>query len=201
MNNELEQSHTERVIGNYAPVTFVMFNKAIEGKIDTGATTSSLHASNIQTDKSGTRVSFVCEELSPNVITLEMDGAQEVHSADNGGDVRPTVKFDIEINGVLLKGMTFNLNDRSKMDSPLLVGQNILQSGHFVIDVKKDSEPEQGQEPPMETVAQPTQPRIISEDEDIVNAIEVLRDKGVTFDEIFRYLTTKAQHTIENLEP
>lgn len=197
MNNEMEQHTGDRVIGNYAPVTFVMFNKAIDGKIDTGATTSSLHASNIKTDRGGTRVSFVCEELSPNVITLEMDGAQEVHSADNGGDVRPTVKFDIEINGVMLKGMTFNLNDRSKMDSPLLVGQNILQSGEFVIDVKKDTD----QEPPMETVVEPTHPRMISEDEDIVNAIEVLRTKGVTLDEIFRYLTTKAQQTVENLEP
>jgi hypothetical protein len=53
----------------------------------------------------------------------------------------------------------------------------------------------------METVVEPTHPRMISEDEDIVNAIEVLRTKGVTLDEIFRYLTTKAQQTVENLEP
>lgn len=186
-----EQKH---IIGNVAEVHFRMFNASIDGKVDTGATTSSLHASNVQVNKDRGTVSFVCEELSPNTITLDLHGAIEVHSADNGGDVRPTIMLDIEIEGVELRDTLFNLNDRSNMDSPLLIGQNILKQGNFHIDVNKD------EEQPVREEVETDAPRSISEHEDVVKAIEILREKNVTFEEIFRYLTTEAQHKIDNLE-
>lgn len=186
-----EQKH---VIGNVAEVHFRTFNTSIDGKVDTGATTSSLHASNVQVNKDRGTVSFVCEELSPNTITLDLHGAIEVHSADNGGDVRPTIMLDIEIEGVELRDTLFNLNDRSNMDSPLLIGQNILKQGDFHIDVNKD------EEQPVREEVETDAPRSISEHEDVVKAIEILREKNVTFEEIFRYLTTEAQHKIDNLE-
>lgn len=130
----------QRVIGNEVDITFVSLgNRKLLGKVDTGATTSSLHATNIRV--SGNRVSFVCPDISQNSITMELAGSQEVHSADGGGQARPIVKFDIQLNGQAMSGVSFNLNDRSNMDDPVLIGQNVLQAGGFVIDVNKDQQP------------------------------------------------------------
>lgn len=128
----------QRTIGNEVEVTFVSLgNRSLMGKVDTGATTSSLHATNIRV--SGDRVAFICPDISNNSITMELHGAQEVHSADGGGQKRPMVKFDVVINGQNMRGVVFNLNDRSNMDDPVLIGQNILQAGNFIIDVNQDA--------------------------------------------------------------
>lgn len=136
ISEEGEQgAHT---LGNQAGVVFPLFNKEVKGKIDTGATTSSLHATDIRINNG--RVSFKCELFSSNIITLPVEGTQEVHSADFGGDKRPIVRMDVEIDGVLLKGVMFNLNDRSEMDSKLLIGQDVLKAGNFQVDVNKNQE-------------------------------------------------------------
>ena len=57
---ESQPQSQPNVIGNHATVTFAFAgNKQLMGKIDTGATTSSLHATNIKTN--GSQVSFVCD--------------------------------------------------------------------------------------------------------------------------------------------
>lgn len=130
--------NTNNLIGNEADITFVDIGKTIKGKVDTGATTSSIHATNIKINQH--QVSFVCDVISPNVITMDIAGSQEVHTADAGGEQRPTVKFNIKINDVQLPNVLFNLNDRSNMDDPVLIGQNILQAGNFIVDVNKQTE-------------------------------------------------------------
>jgi hypothetical protein len=119
----------------------------VEGKVDTGATVSSLNAQEIRVNKQNGSVSFICPEISNNLITMELDGSQSVVSADgeDGGSTRPMVKFEIEINGMPFKQVSFNLNDRSNMDSPVLIGQNILKAGNFLIDVNKDDAPERAE--------------------------------------------------------
>lgn len=130
----------QNIIGNEVEISFATLgNRALMGKVDTGATTSSLHATNIQV--SGNRVTFVCPDISRNSISMELAGSQEVHSADGGGQARPIVKFDVTVDGQQLSGVAFNLNDRSNMDDPVLIGQNILQAGDFIIDVNKDQQP------------------------------------------------------------
>lgn len=129
-----------RVIGNEVVIKFGSIGQTdVRGKVDTGATTSSLHAVNIRVNQQQNTISFVCDKLSNNVITMALSGAQEVHSADGGGQSRPIVKFDIEIDGVSIPDAAFNLNDRSNMDDAVLIGQNILQAGNFVIDVNKNT--------------------------------------------------------------
>lgn len=129
-----------RMIGNEVAIKFGSIGQAVvHGKVDTGATTSSLHATNIRVNQQQNTISFVCDELSSNVITMALSGAQEVHSADGGGQSRPIVKFDIEIDGVSIHNAAFNLNDRSNMDDAVLIGQNILQAGNFIIDVNKSA--------------------------------------------------------------
>lgn len=193
MNNVRPEPGAEQnTIGNNVHIIFTSLNnKEITGKVDTGATTSSLHAENIQVDKNSNRVSFVCAELSNSVITMELDGSQEVVSADAGGKTRPIVNFDVEIEGVSLQAMSFNLNDRSEMSSPLLVGQNILKAGNFVIDVNKgDGEDVEQQVSNQSDVAE-------SRDAKIIEAIQYLTENDITLSEIIQYMRTAVINSIK----
>lgn len=171
-------------LGMTAKVRFASFgNREMQGKVDTGATTSSLHATNIKIDQQRNSVTFQCAELSDNVITLDLDGAQEVHSADAGGQTRPVVTLDVEIDGVPVKGASFNLNDRSHMDIPVLIGQNILKAANFMIDPQKDGSAEV---PNHDDTVQPTRESQIKE------AIKVLSENDVSLSEIISYLQSAA---------
>lgn len=182
-SREIESGDSNRVLGNMVEVGFVSLGAAkLQGKVDTGATTSSLHASNVSINQDRNTVTFRCEELSPNMITLDLSGVQEVHSADHGGEKRPIVKLDVTINGVPLRGVSFNLNDRSNMDTRILIGQNILQAGKFVIDPSKDNE-------------RVEQPRTESM---IMQAIETLVECNVSLADIVKYLHTAAVNRIKD---
>jgi len=119
-------------LGLTTDVEFVSFNKRVSGKVDTGATTSSLHATNIKQE--GDQVTFQSPALSNNVITLPLAGTQEVHTADAGGNSRYVVALDVIIEGCNIDDAHFNLNDRSGMDADVLIGENILSTGQFTID-------------------------------------------------------------------
>jgi hypothetical protein len=175
------------VLGNHAKVGFPAFNVSVEGKIDTGATTSSLHATDISAK--GGRVSFKSEVLSRNVITLPVEGTQEVHSADFGGDKRPVVRLDVEIDGVPIKGVMFNLNDRSQMDSKLLIGQDVLKAGNFHVDVSKNEERPADQAMPESTQS--------TDEAKIYEAIQILAASDITLSDLIRYLQTEAVNRIK----
>lgn len=181
----------QQVIGNTVKVLFVAFNKTAECKVDTGATTSSLHATNIKVDHNRGAVSFHSEGLSGNVITLPLHSTQEVHSADAGGNERPVVALDVEVEGnTMIKGALFNLNDRSKMDSKILIGQNILQKADVVIDPKQGATEAPTMLPPHEGGA----PR---NEAAVIQALEVLIENNVSLAELVTYLRTVAVMRIE----
>jgi hypothetical protein len=183
----------QNVIGNTVTIRFAALNQAeIEGKVDTGATVSSLHATNIRVDQANNKVSFNSEALGQNTITMELDGAQTVHSADNGGDKRPTIRMDIEVNGIPLTGVEFNLNDRSNMDSHILVGQNVLKAGNFIIDVNKDEPAENNST----SLPQPT-PESVDKEEKILDAIGILVEADITLGDLLKYLKTQAVISIK----
>lgn len=184
-----EDSAEKRTLGNTANVAFITLgNRGISGKVDTGATTSSLHAENIKINSNGGSVSFSCPDLSNQVITMDMDGSQEVVSADAGGNQRPIVKFDVEIDGVPIQGASFNLNDRSEMDSPILIGQNILKAGNFVIDVSKEESSQDAPDQPDEDQRSSYSDRDVK----VLEAIQTLTDNNVDLREFMLYLRTIA---------
>lgn len=189
----MNQSSQPNVIGNHTGVRFAAFNNAeATGKVDTGATTSSLHATNIKMN--GSKVSFVCDEISPNVITMDVEGAQTVHTADNGGDQRPVVKMDIEINGIPIQGATFNLNDRGNMDSKILLGQNVLQAGNFVVDVNQGNEKES---PANDIPADPQGlPETVDNNQRLLDAIRIIAEAELTVADLLKYLQTEAINNI-----
>lgn len=182
-------SHT---LGNTATVKFLSFgDKEVKGKVDTGATTSSLDAHDIKAD--GNRVSFVSPALSDNVITLDLVGSQDVRSADTDGESRPIVKLSVEINGVPVENAMFNLNDRSGMDSPILIGQNILQAGDFTVDVNKSKENVE----PDTTDLKPDDMRVESAEE-LHEAIRVIARSNITVAELLQYIQTEAVNRIKD---
>lgn len=124
----------QQVIGDTVEVSFSYFSnsKPIRGKVDTGADVCSLHVS--KWNSSNNRVTFVAPHLSNNTITAPLSDNQAVKSADGGVEYRPVVEFDITINGKELRKVAFNLNDRSQMEYPILIGQNALEQGKFLVN-------------------------------------------------------------------
>ena len=175
-NEQTQQSG--KTIGTTVGVTFVTIgNKSIEGKVDTGATTSSLHATNIAVNAQQQSVSFQCPELSNNTISMKIAGSQAVSSADGGEQARPMVKMDVCIDGVTIRDASFNLNDRSNMDVMVLIGQNVLKAGGFIIDVSQGDE---NNTPDTSNIPESTR------DETVTKAIQTLIECGVSLEEIIR---------------
>ena len=132
----------ENIIGDVVEVKFLNFNTStLKGKVDTGATISSLDAHNLQIDQESKQVAFECQHLSQNRITLPLAQQQAVSSSDGGTEYRPVVALNVKVGDKLLQNAMFNLNNRSKMEYPVLIGQNILEKGGFLIDprLKKDT--------------------------------------------------------------
>ena len=90
----------------------------VTARIDTGATSSSID-------------SAVGKKLQLGPITT----TRIVKSA-SGVKKRPMIRAKLKLNGDLLEA-DFTLADRSHMTYPVLIGQNILKKGHFLIDPNK----------------------------------------------------------------
>lgn len=99
---------------------------------------SSLDASDIRVN--GSTVEFKCPCISDKMLRMPLVDVQQVHSADGGASDRPVVSFNVNVGGVDIKNAHFNLNDRAHMDSHVLIGQNILKTGDFLIDPSQDAD-------------------------------------------------------------
>lgn len=181
-NAQIEDGEQGKTLGNDAEVRFAIFgDRAVQGKVDTGATTSSLNATKMTVNKERNQVTFYSDALSDNMVTLDLAGSQEVHSADGGANARPMVKLDITVDGTPIQGAQFNLNDRSNMDSRVLIGQNVLKAGGFVIDPSRAAEPQD---------AAPMTPNNIKRESEILAAVKVLAENNVTLKDLLLLLTS-----------
>lgn len=100
------------LFGNNAP------NREIIAKIDTGATRSSIDVKLAAGLK-----------LGPVLTSRMIKCAQ-------GSTLRPIVEGEIIIAGKRLN-VHFTIANRSKMKYPLLIGQDVLKEGEFLIDPSK----------------------------------------------------------------
>lgn len=138
MNGEKITIRPDQLIGDIATVKFTSFSspRELKGKVDTGATISSLHADNFKIN--GNTVTFTCQALGPNSVTIPLKTQHAVKSPDGGTHYRPVVELNIKVNGKLLNNVLFNLNDRGNMDQPVLIGVNVLQAGKFFVDPSRN---------------------------------------------------------------
>ena len=189
----------QNVIGDTAEVKFTNLptTASLKGRVDTGATISSLHADSIQV-RDG-KVRFICKQLSPNVLTMDMADKQLVNSPDGGHEYRPVVELNVAINDKMLQGMQFNLNNRSQMEHPVLIGQNILEKGGFLInpmqeEVDWDALTETLDFEEFENI-EPT-----DKEEHIKELLSRLEESDLSFSDIMEYMRTEAREVMETIE-
>lgn len=138
MNGEKITIRPDQLIGDIAMIKFTSLQspKELQGKTDTGATISSLHAEHYKIN--GNTVTFTCPPLGPNSVTVPLKTQHAVKSPDGGTVYRPVISLNVKVNGKLLNNIEFNLNDRGNMDQPVLIGQNLLQAGKFYVDPSRN---------------------------------------------------------------
>jgi len=129
---QLEEK-ADNVIADEVDIKFDRFGKSSKAKVDTGANMSSIHVDNWQVIQGKSKVQFQSEMLSPNQIIMDVID-QIVVKTSEGSEYRPVVQFQVTIEGVPIRDAQFNLNNRSGMQHPILIGQNILERGNFLID-------------------------------------------------------------------
>lgn len=120
-------------IGALEDVVIEPYGIRLQARIDTGAATTSLDARNITA--TGDTVSFnLPEKYGGTRISLPIVDWKYVRTS-RSKDRRPVVEMDLCIASKRMRARV-NLNDRSRMNYPMIVGRNIL-SENFVVDVSK----------------------------------------------------------------
>lgn len=129
-------------LGSDVMVKFGRFNVQTMAKVDTGATMSSINAQDMFFNKETNQITFKSPAITDKHRSLTMDVADkvEISSADGGTTTRYVIKLDVEIAGVKLQSQQFNLSDREHMDYDILIGQDILKAGNFVVNVNQPEE-------------------------------------------------------------
>lgn len=209
--NKIREAAEPNTIGDTVriKITNLPASRELKGKVDTGATISSLHAEKWNID--GDSIKFMCPELSPNVIKVPLVDQQAVKSADGGTEYRPVIELNIKINDKTLQGIQFNLNDRGQMEFPILVGQNILEKGKFLIDpsinedvevepdLLEESEDDIDWDTLYENLGPIELPEEVNSDE-IEAVYEAMRKSNVNFGDLIRHMRTDITESLDDVK-
>ena len=128
------------VIGSTEYVN-VAGNKQIPAKIDTGADSSAIWASNIKMDENGVLTFTLFNEKSPfytgkTIETTEYQ-VKSVRSSHGDKQIRYHVQLSLTLGKQTFK-TTFSLANRSRNNFPILIGRRTL-SGRYLVDVSKST--------------------------------------------------------------
>lgn len=138
-SNEARALDGKILVGEVEYATVHPGNLRLEARIDSGATTTSMHAVDIKSfERDGQRwVRFTTLTERGGEITLEQPRVRHVRIKGEGDDYerRPVVMLDIQIGSVRQK-IEVSLTDRENYHYPLLIGRNFLRD-HAVIDVSR----------------------------------------------------------------
>lgn len=132
----LEQEN-RNIIGDQVDVKFVNLpnGPTLKAKVDSGASLCSFHAE--KWEIKDRQVQFTSSLISNNLITVPLTDQIAIKTADAGVEYRPVISLDVKINDKIYQGIKFNLNNRSNMEGKILIGQNLLEKGGFLIDPRK----------------------------------------------------------------
>ena len=126
---------TKPILGPTARAVVAEAGLSFEGRVDTGAEVSSIHAVDIERiDAATPRLRFTLENAEGERVTLERSvlDVAEVRSA-SGSERRYRVPLTLAIGGIEAE-VRVTLRDRSAMRHRLLVGRDVL-AGRFLVDV------------------------------------------------------------------
>lgn len=139
MKDKLIKPKKFRVLGRNVAVDFVGFAEKIPAKVDTGADSSSVWATNIQVNDKGVLEFTLFGEGSPlytgQKIRREQYGVAVVRSATGHVQIRYRAEFSLRLGRKRVKAM-FNLSDRSNQKFPVLIGRRTLKN-KFYVDVTR----------------------------------------------------------------
>jgi hypothetical protein len=120
-------------IGLAEDVILMPLGLKIPARIDTGAATSSLDARDLKVENDIAEFRLP-EKYGGVVLHLPVVEWKTIRSAGSRGK-RPVVEMDLCIGPKRLR-IKVNLNDRSQVKYPLIIGRNALQE-NFVVDCMK----------------------------------------------------------------
>lgn len=136
MDNLIEKSE---IIGSTELVE-VAGIKNIPAKIDTGADSSAIWASNIDMKKNGTLVFSLFDKKSPFYTGERLETkdykVRNIRSSNGVKQIRYRVTLPLKI-GKKSFDTAFTLANRSKNCFPILIGCHAILEGKFLVDVAK----------------------------------------------------------------
>lgn len=126
------------IIGSTEYVSVGKLEK-IPAKIDTGADSSSIWASDIEVKEDGTLTFKLFAEQSPyytgEVLKSKEYTVSVIRSSNGNEQIRYRTTLPIKIDGHTVKA-ALTLADRSRNNFPILIGRRTI-SGRFLVDVSK----------------------------------------------------------------
>ncbi len=142
IENKSDSTDDRIVLSDSEEVTFVDFpsEPTVIGKIDTGATLSSLHVIDYDLnpeDDEKNSLTFTTDifgEEKKYFVPPSLVTQVAVATADGGVEYRPGIITDIVIKEKKVTNVVFTLNDRSQMEYKVLIGQEVLEKGEFIVD-------------------------------------------------------------------
>jgi hypothetical protein len=121
------------VIGAAEDIVIMPVGVRLAARVDTGAYSSSLDVCDFKVE--GKYVTFaLSDRCGGHKMRRPLIKMKTVRTSE-GSDKRPVIILDICVGSKLIK-TRFTLNDRSKMDYPVLLGRKAL-AGKFVVDVSR----------------------------------------------------------------
>lgn len=133
----VQQTSPLPIIGRNTIVDLVGYADQIPAKIDTGADSSAVWASNVRVAKNGTLHFTLFGKDSPHytgeVIKRRQYTVSMVRSSSGHEQIRYRVQLPVRVRGKRIKA-SFNLSDRSNNDFPILLGRRTLNK-KFLVDV------------------------------------------------------------------
>jgi hypothetical protein len=128
---------SKRVIGQTARVGIEEVSMEFIARVDTGAASTSLHAESVQVE--GGVVDFIAVNRDGSRVPMRMPLVKTASVRNSGGSKeRVYVEMTLNHEG-RSKQVWVNLNDRSGLTYPLLLGRNWLKD-EYMVDVSQEPE-------------------------------------------------------------
>ncbi|WP_115717985.1 ATP-dependent zinc protease family protein [Gallaecimonas mangrovi] len=139
----MAEQHEKLLVGALESVRLHPSDAVLTARIDTGATSASLDARDIESFEvdgcDWVRFNIPTDDKGQGFMAVErkvLRWVRIIQSTSEQGERRPVVEFEFDI-GPLTQKAEFNLSDRSHLGFPVLIGRNILENV-MVVDVSKE---------------------------------------------------------------
>ena len=123
------------MIGGVEEVILLPWGIQVPARIDTGAATSSLDVCEIK-KMGGKEIEFrLPERCGGNKVRMPVVAWRIIQSTEGKAERRPVVEMELCLGAKRLRTQV-TLNDRSRMEYPLLIGRRVLEK-NFIVDVSR----------------------------------------------------------------